>query len=238
MSNYDQHFFNDILSGSYRSAVVVSDILLPIVPVRSVVDIGCGTGAWLRAFEEHGVKEIMGYDGEYVQKDVLEIAPSSFCAKNICELDSIPKKFDLALCLEVLEHLPDKVGKKIVRLMCNTTPLVLFSAAIPGQGGTNHVNERWHDYWHREFQENGFRVIDCIRPRILTNKEVELWYRQNIFLYASQSAFEKYPGLLELAENQDYGISLISTVHFSKFTYCSGLLDALKSSVYRKIFKS
>ncbi len=237
MNNYDRRFFTDDLSGSYRSAAVVSDILLSMVPIRSVVDIGCGTGSWLRAFKERGVSEIMGYDGGYVQRDLLEIDPSSFCAKDLHELDSISKKFDLALCLEVLEHLPDKVGKKLVELMCSTSPLVLFSAAIPGQGGTNHVNERWHEYWHSVFKANGFQVVDCIRPKTLTDKRVELWYRQNIFLYASQTAFETHPRLLELAENQDYGISLVSTVRFSKFTYCSGLLDELTKCVVRKVLR-
>jgi hypothetical protein len=108
---------------------------------------------------------------------------------------TIDDGYDLALCLEVAEHLPERAAAPLVTQLTKAAPIVLFSAAIPGQGGHGHVNEQPHKYWHRLFASHQFVTIDCIRPRVWQNPQVAYWYRQNVFVYASQAALDKYPAL-------------------------------------------
>ena len=95
---------------------------------------------------------------------------------------------DLAICLEVAEHLTPAAGARLVKTLCSVAPVVLFSAAIPAQGGTNHINEQWQSHWADEFAAHGFDCFDPIRPEIWNDRDVFPWYRQNILLFVSRSA--------------------------------------------------
>jgi 2-polyprenyl-3-methyl-5-hydroxy-6-metoxy-1,4-benzoquinol methylase len=100
---------------------------------QSVLDLGCGQGAWLRAFEEHGVESIRGFDGDYVDRSALLIAPSAFSTIDLTSPMTIEGHYDLALCLEVGEHIAAKHARRLVQTLTSLAPVVLFSAAIPGQ---------------------------------------------------------------------------------------------------------
>lgn len=208
---YDKRFFGRITSGSYRSAEVVVPIVLDLLEPRSVVDVGCGTGAWLRAFHAHGVGEIQGIDGDYVDRAQLEIPEDRFLAADLSEGVRLDRRFDLAVSLEVAEHLPPESAGTLVESLVALAPAVLFSAAIPGQGGANHVNEQWADYWVGRFGEAGYACVDCIRPRIWNDTEVQVWYAQNIFLFVQPAVLEQRPPLA--AEHQRFGNNLLSVVH-------------------------
>lgn len=159
--------------------------MLEHVPVQSAVDIGCGRGAWLQVLEECGVTDVLGYDGDYVERSTLLIEPGKFKAVDLSGDFEIGRKFDLAISLEVAEHLPKKFSEGFVRRLVAAAPMVLFSAAIPAQGGTQHVNEQWQDYWRNIFQSFDFFPVDLIRPAVWGRSDVEFWYQQNIILYCS-----------------------------------------------------
>ena len=95
----------------------------------------------------------------------------------------LPKQFELAACLEVAEHIPETSASHLIDELTGCAPVVLFSAAIPGQGGTQHVNEQWPEYWRELFGRRGYRPVDAIRGRIIQDPSVEWWYRQNILVY-------------------------------------------------------
>ena len=163
--------------------------------VGSVVDFGCGAGNWLSAFHENGVRDILGYDGDYVDTGNLRIDPACFVARNLEREDQVTRRFDLAISLEVAEHLPTARAAGFVDLLVRSAPAVLFGAAIPGQGGVHHVNEQWPDYWRALFAAAGYRPVDLIRPRIWGRDDVEAWYQQNTVLYGSQSFLDDHPDL-------------------------------------------
>ena len=96
-------------------------------------------------------------------------------------------KYDMAISLEVAEHLPENRGKSFISDLCELSSVVLFSAAIPYQGGDNHINEQWQSYWYGLFKENNFVGIDLIRPQIWENINVKSWYKQNCMLYIHES---------------------------------------------------
>ncbi len=198
---YDQEFFDEREGLSLQSARIVVPVVLRYVRPRTVVDVGCARGAWLKVFLENGVERVLGIDGPQVDPATLHIDPQCFRAVDLdraFEIEGGP--FDLAVCLETAEHLSLKAGKALVKTLARAAPVVLFSAALPGQGGTHHVNEQWPWFWKRLFEAEGFTRLDPIRREIWQNPAVALWYRQNTFLYASERAIAESPVLQKEAE--------------------------------------
>jgi len=190
---YDRAFFAEQVIGAARSAEVVVPLVMKIVTdVRSVVDVGCGAGGWLAQFKQAGVPRVLGLDGgAAAEHDQLEIEPEEFRVANLEQDIDLDDSFDLCLCIEVAEHLTDHAAPVIVRNICRLADVVLFSAAIPGQGGTHHLNERWPSYWVDLFASAGYEVLDVVRGRIWNDKRVEWWYRQNLLLFANKTGLSR-----------------------------------------------
>jgi SAM-dependent methyltransferase len=161
---------------------------MTMVNPASVLDVGCGTGTWLKAFEEQGIADYLGVDGNYVDRTMLRIPEKNFVAIDITKPFDLSRKFDLVLSLEVAEHLPPSVADTFVSTLVRHGTAILFSCAIPGQGGQNHLNEQWPAYWSKKFAAYGYYFHDSIRPMIWDNEKVEWWYRQNIFLVTQQKS--------------------------------------------------
>jgi SAM-dependent methyltransferase len=183
--HYDASFFALLSRGATASARQIMPIVLEFVDARSVVDVGCGTGAWLAVAAEHGIEDFLGIDGEWVDAGQLQIPEERFVARDLREPLQLGRRFDLAMSLEVAEHLPPESAETFVESLTRLAPAVLFSAAIPWQGGVNHVNEQWPEYWARTFRSRGFRPLDVIRPRVWHNTAVEWWYAQNTLLFVA-----------------------------------------------------
>jgi SAM-dependent methyltransferase len=194
---YTKDFYDSLRNGVVRSAEVIVPLVLKLVPARSVVDVGCGDGSWLAVFRRYGVDEIVGLDGEYVDRETLQIPPECFHACDLTTPLEIGRHFDLAISLEVAEHLPPESAAVFVRGLTELAPVVLFSAAIPFQGGTNHLNEQWPDKWVALFRERGYVAVDFVRKRVWQNDEVEFWYAQNTLLFVRSSVVEQSDSLRE-----------------------------------------
>lgn len=195
MTNYDRKFYRSFRDLSYSSAREVVPLILRAMSVRSVCDVGCGDGAWLRVFREEGVTDVLGIDGEHVPKDLLQIPAENFRSMDLREKLSLQRSFDLAISLEVAEHLPESCAARFVEDLTRLAPVILFSAAIPGQGGRDHVNEQWQTYWTAIFAQWGYVVCDFLRPKIWRNRRIAYWYRQNALLFCSESSLETIPDL-------------------------------------------
>jgi SAM-dependent methyltransferase len=190
-ARYDRAFYERHRTGSGSSAEVVVGLVHEWVRPKSVVDVGCGLGTWLAAFRRRGVEDVVGVDGSPVPPDLLEIPPERFSVRDLSSPLALDRSFDLAMCLEVAEHLPASVAGTLVSSLTALAPVVLFSAAIPGQGGVGHVNEEWPRAWAERFSAAGFAWADPIRPRIWTDPTVEPWYAQNALLFHRPERFSK-----------------------------------------------
>ena len=147
MIDYGQDFYDAQSAGSRRSAEVIVPIVMDLLRPSKVVDIGCGSGAWLSVFKERGASKVLGLDGHWVNTDCLQIARDEFVPVDLEQPLKLQDRFDLAVCMEVAEHLAPETARPLVDSLVNLAPAVLFSAAVPFQGGTGHVNEQWPDYW-------------------------------------------------------------------------------------------
>lgn len=197
MAHYDAEFYERNRALSLRSAEVVVPLVMEEVgPMSSVVDIGCGIGTWLVEFANRGVSTLLGVDGDYVGRDTLLIDPGNFIAAELTEAIRFDRRFDLAISMEVAEHLPESRAKSFVADLCRLSDHVLFSAAIPGQPGTNHINLRWPSYWIQLFAEQGYGATDPIRPKIWHCDDIPYWYRQNIVLFTKGHPGDPVPDLV------------------------------------------
>lgn len=192
---YDAAFYDNHTDDSLRSARAVLPVVRDLVHPRSVVEVGCGAGAWLKAWEELGVADVFGIDGDYVDRSRLLIAADKFRPADLSSPAPLGRTFDLASCLEVGEHLPAKASAGLVKMLTAAAPVVLFSAAVPNQKGTHHVNERWPHYWRQLFAAEGYVRLDPVRPRVWRNPDVVWWYKQNIYVYARESVLAERPEL-------------------------------------------
>jgi SAM-dependent methyltransferase len=211
MGPYTEQFYEDIREGSRRSAREIVPIVLDLVSPKNVIDVGCGLGTWLSVFKEFGVDDIWGAEGNWVDKAVLEIPKERFLQADLTKPFRLERKFDLVVSVEVAEHLSPEFAGIFLESLVRLGPVVLFSAAIPFQGGKNHVNEQWQGYWAEQFQNKGYHAIDCIRKRIWQNARVEFWYAQNMLMFARLDYLQTHPALQREYENT-YA-SQLSLVH-------------------------
>jgi SAM-dependent methyltransferase len=208
---YTAEFFERRTQGSLRSAELVMGHLLQLISFRSVIDVGCGTGTWLRAAGMHGVSDFLGIDGDYIDRAALQVPNDRFLSADLTMPLKLDRTFDLAMSLEVAEHLPPACACDFVQSLVGLAPLILFSAAIPFQGGNHHVNEQWPSYWADLFKAHGYTPVDCLRRYIWDDPRVDWWYSQNIFVYTNQEALSRNPALAEI--HHAWPLSNLSIVH-------------------------
>ena len=184
---YSGDFYSYIDAGSRRSARIVAALLLREMKITSLLDIGAGHGAWAAEWLDAGVKTVVAVDGDYVRPDQLAIPPKAFRAHDLATPLDLKKRFDLVQSLEVAEHLPADKAELFVDNIVRHGDVVLFSAAVPHQGGEHHVNEQPPEYWRSKLAERGYAAFDFVRPNLAGCGEVMPWYRFNSYVYANKA---------------------------------------------------
>lgn len=182
-------------TGSLRAARTILPMLFDRFEVRSVVDFGCGAGTWLAAAKELGVTDLTGIEGpwaeDWVDDSIIARADFSLMLQSLEEPVRLARPFDLAVSLETAEHLRTTRAESFVEELCAASTRILFAAAIPGQGGNNHFNERWPSYWASIFARSRYVPVDCIRSRVWNVADIPWWYRQNCILYVQEDELER-----------------------------------------------
>lgn len=188
---YDTKFFDLIREGAQSSAKAFADHFYGNGPaMESVLDVGCGEGWWGKA-----ISDVTGAEPFFIDNDGYD-SPNrvrdGYWFKH--DFSSIPfnpfklgRKFDLAICLEMAEHLPYENSDGLVEWLTECSDQILWSAAIPGQGGYEHINEQWPNFWVHKFNDLGYRAF-YIGPLFWNHDEVEPWYKQNLFQFVRRSS--------------------------------------------------
>lgn len=150
-----------------------------------VIDVGTNIGVWAQSFSDLGCY-VVGVDSPYMEEHFVprkNLNPI-FVAADLQEPLQLHQDFDLAVCLEVAEHLPEECADVIVESLCRHAPVVCFSAAVPGQGGHEHINEQPISYWIGKFAANGYDADTGIRAALPSGLPV--YYRENMVMFTRQ----------------------------------------------------
>ena len=213
---------------NFSAAREILPNVLKLKKINSILDVGCGTGTWLSVALELGVKEIAGVDGAALDQTELKIPVGSFKNIDLTRALNLNRKFDLAICLEVAEHLPESASKVLIGTLTDHSDFILFSAAIPGQGGQNHINEQWPDYWQELFATKGYFPCDILRKAFWNNENVEWWYKQNILIYGTKEVLDARN--LPVSENID------RIIHPELLAEKINVIDDLNKFIHKEIW--
>lgn len=228
-------YIHDEVVHNSNAAREVLPVLFKVYKPQSIIDIGCGLANWIQVAKEFGVEKVLGVDGDYVDRTLLKIAPQEFVEKDLRKEFNLNQKFDLAICLEVAEHLPAEAAKNLVQSLVNHADVIMFSAAVPGQGGQNHINEQWPEYWQKIFLQYDFEMIDFFRAKIWNNTRIERWYRQNLFLVVKKGHF------LDSGYNKDalaiIHPELFEAILFQNAQKITQLKETIKKMERRNVYK-
>ena len=182
---YNKTFFDHVDMGAVSSAEIFARLLMPQLKPNSLLDVGCGRGGWLRSWKEAGCENVLGIDGDYVDPERLYVHRHEFEIADLNKSFDVGRRFDLVQSLEVGEHLDPDASQTFVDSIVRHGDVILFSAAVPGQGGTQHINERPLEFWRMLFWGRGYLPYDYLRRQLKRDVRIEPWYRYNSLLYAN-----------------------------------------------------
>ncbi len=234
--SYGGDWYASGLARALDSPQRVVPYLIELVAPRSVVDVGCGPGSWLEEFRSDGVDDVVGIEGDWLDTSVLRIPEDRLKLHDLTIPLDLERRFDLALSLEVGEHLPASAAPVLVQTLTRLAPVVAFSAAAPLQGGTHHVNERWPEYWADLFAEHGFVSVDTLRPKFWLDEHVAWYYRQNMFLAVHEERLERHPFLAR--EHERTGGRVLPLVHPDRYLQIApSSVARLKASMLGTVYE-
>jgi hypothetical protein len=231
-SLYGDYFYQTRHQKTHYSADTILTLLLAALPeIKSAADFGCGVGTWLSVLKEKGVPDIQGFDGPWVEQNLLQIPQENFRQINLEDPIQPERSYDLAISLEVAEHLPAEKAGDFIETLVNTADFVLFSAAIPYQGGKGHLNEQWQDYWAALFKAQGYEAVDFIRRQIWNDAGIPIWYRQNLLLYVKQARLKELQLTGESGNNFNFPQAIVHPETFTQMTTLKGSFRLFRRAV-------
>ena len=199
------------------SAKAIMPPLLSLFETRSLLEVGCGNGHWTQAARDEGIDDYNVVDGPWNEREHLLVENDRFIEADLAKPLALPRRYDMAICLEVAEHVRGESANVLVSSLTQASDIVAFGAAIPLQGGYGHINEQWPSWWRDLFQKEGYRPFDLVRPRHWTDQAIHYWYRQNMFVYVRESDAEAI-ARAERAEAEAGGaLAMFDVVHPEKY---------------------
>ena len=188
---YDAAYYAGVVDGpAVASAGLMASTIVDQLNPGSVLDVGCGTGALLAELAGQGVSLTRGLEHseagiELCRQRGVSVTPFDLEARETADVD---ETYDVVASMEVGEHLPAKVADRYVDLLVGRVRLggwLVFTAATPGQGGLDHVNEQPHEYWIQKLTNSGL-YYDEARSMAWRSDwlgRVAPWYSANLMLF-------------------------------------------------------
>lgn len=204
---YTDEFYNRHAAKSYHSAITILGYLLKYLEINSVLDFGCGLGTWCKAATELGITNAYGIDLHKYHEKNMYISESNYHSLDLRKKVKLNYDIDLAISVEVAEHIENKHCQTFLNNICLHSKVVLFSAAVPFQGGRNHINEQPLSYWVNKFNQKGYLLMDYIREQIWNDQSIDIWYRNNCVLFVHEDSYS------EIHDRFGVKKSLIDVIH-------------------------
>jgi hypothetical protein len=200
---YSRAFYHRTSDAAGQSARKIVPHLVGAIQPASVLDVGAGGGAWLKAWADAGVTDVRGVDAASPEDCGYMMPPDTYSQLNLERPFDLGRRFSLVQSLEVAEHLPAYAAEGFVGALCDHADIIFFSAAPPGQGGIHHINERPYGYWRDLFARRRYRPIDWLRSVLAADHDVAWWYRYNVLLYANEAGCASLPYEIRAARLAD-----------------------------------
>jgi SAM-dependent methyltransferase len=232
--------FGDIEKRKANAQRVLKPVFNILGVPASFLDIGGGAGSWCAAAKDLGVQRVCLVDACPPNQVIPELSQEEQVQANLEAGIPNQGRFDLVICIEVIEHLSDDAADRLIGQMTSSTNFILFSAAIPGQGGIGHISERLHDYWHAKFSLFQFEKYDVVRPMLISSPDIASIHRQNLFLYAKKGCAHSLADLPQICEDME----LIRAEHLKSLynkepidlrTALGAIPNALRRSIGRRV---
>jgi SAM-dependent methyltransferase len=184
---YDAAYYDETVDGPAReSAVTIAATIVRDLRPECVLDVGCGTGAMLEALANLGCA-VMGFERSRAALDLARSRNLAVIEFDLNRCDVRPERGDVVISMEVAEHLPQRVDEQYVELLTTLAPVIVFTAATPGQGGTSHVNEQPHKYWEEKFRRRRFvlnrELTSRWQEQWMASGSVAEWYWRNLMVF-------------------------------------------------------
>lgn len=242
-TTYDDNFYSTLNQSSETSADVYIKYLFQFINPKSVIDVGCGYASWLKACKKYGSSEHTGVDGLWNDGSIVKSLGFNFIQMDLDEINRPIKHHDLAICLEVAEHLKPSSSRDFIKNLTKTANVILFSAAFTNQGGTHHINERDHSFWGGIFKDYDYVAFDMFRENFWRDERVGFWYRQNCFLYCKKDTAE-YRALIDNNIRSIDNLEFLDCVHpnlymtkcgegISFFAHLKGIIPSFFKAIKR-----
>lgn len=187
-------------SSAKHAAEKTLDAMRAFFSIESALDIGSGPGVWMSTWKKHGVKKVFGLDNDKIQPGLWLIEATEYKKIDLTKPVDLGEKFDVAVSLEVAEHISEEYSDVFIQNITKHADVVLFSAAVPQQGGTNHLNEQWPEYWAEKFALLGYDTLDFLRDRLWTDAKCPVWYVQNMLVFVKSDLVDADPNLSRIRE--------------------------------------
>lgn len=218
----------------YSAQIILPD-LLRLFEVQSTLEVGCGNAHWTRAAVSVGVGDYLAVDGPWNVQSDLVIEPSHYLALDLSRPLPLDRRFDMAICLEVAEHLEEKYSNTLIDSLVDSAEIVVFSAAMPLQGGYRHVNEQQASWWRAKFNDRGFQAFDLVRPKHWSDEAIHYWYRQNTFVYVRR-ANDRAMAAAEAEQRAVYAAPILfDAVHPERYQQMASYRDIQGKRLARKL---
>ena len=187
---YDSSFFQSLQK--YRPLYhFLADMMAAHLKPNSSIDWGCGCGFILEKLLGHGISDLIGIEGS---AEVKPFIPESLKDKIIIADALLYQSgvYDLAISIEVAEHLKKEDSAKFVNTVCSSSSTwIWWSAAQIGQAGTGHINCQSLSFWIDVFKEVGLFEVDWektyeLKSAMLVNHMLVLgypWIRDNAIIF-------------------------------------------------------
>lgn len=188
-SIYDDSYFEGIETYALQSKDGISKSILDLFEPDSLIDIGCGTGAVIDELGKNGIK-VVGFDYSEAALKICREKGLSVTSFDIEAEPQIPDAhFDVALCTEVAEHIPEEHANYLIDMLTTLAPQVVFTAAFPGQADIenhDHVNEQEQPYWIEKFKARRFELQPSLVEEMQAmwiSANVSEFYTQNLMIF-------------------------------------------------------
>ncbi|MFA5109565.1 MAG: methyltransferase domain-containing protein [Patescibacteria group bacterium] len=186
---YDNNFFRKTIKLEAPAAARFVEIILKYYAPKSVVDIGCGVGLYLKEFAERGIEDLLGLDGSPAAAEEFLFNRDHLVIFDLAGRYRFEKKYDLGLCLEVAEHLREEDADTLVGTVTDAADDIIFTAAVCGQGprSIGHINEQPSDYWIKKFKSKNFSYLKSRTEKMkkeMKAKGVVWWLVNNLMIFS------------------------------------------------------